>query len=215
MYLVLLHLNRTWVLVALASLELSVQRISRAPRRQHMGESLSDYQARIYAFIEDYILQYGRPPTNREIGAAVGILSTGHVDYHLSVLEKKGRIQREPKKSRGIRVLQPQPRGLPIEGTIAAGQPLDIYAADQREALDLTTHTREYVLLVRGDSMIEDHIADGDFVLIQRDVYINDADIIVATRRTGTAEAAAPTLNRLSPQAHTARFHPPNPPLPP
>ena len=180
-----------------------------------MGESLSDNQARIYAFIEDYILQNGRPPTNREIGEAVHISSTGHVDYHLSVLEKKGRIQREPKKSRGIRVLQPQPRGLPIEGTIAAGHPLDIYAADQREALDLTTHTREYVLLVRGDSMIEDHIADGDFVLIQRDAYIHDGDIIVATRRTGTAEAAAATLKRLYREADRVRLQPANSTMPP
>jgi repressor LexA len=171
-------------------------------------EPLSDNQARILAFIEEYLQLEGRPPTNREIGEAVGISSTGHVDYHLSMLEKKGAIQREPKKSRGIRLLQG--RGLPIEGTIAAGQPLDIYAPDQRDALDLTAHSREYVLLVRGDSMIEDHIADGDYVLIQRDAYIQDGDIIVATRKSGSAERGAATLKRFYREAEGIRLQPAN-----
>lgn len=173
--------------------------------------SLSDPQVRIYEFIQEYTRQEGRPPTNREIGAAVGILSTGHVDYHLTVLEKKGFIHRERKKSRGIRVTHPATRGLRIEGTIAAGQPLDIYAPDLQNELDLTVHTREYVLLVRGDSMIEDHIADGDYVLVARDAYIGDGDIIVATRRTGSAaEDGAATLKRLYREPGRVRLQPAN-----
>ncbi len=71
-----------------------------------MKREMSDIQSRILAFIERYTRKEGRPPTNREIGAEVQILSTGHVDYHLTVLAKKGYIVRERKKSRGIRLAQ-------------------------------------------------------------------------------------------------------------
>jgi repressor LexA len=172
--------------------------------------NLSDNQTRIFRFIEEYIQHSGRPPTNREIGEAVGISSTGHVDYHLSVLEKKGLIERERKKSRGIRLSHQQSRGLPIYGTIAAGVPLEIAATDHRDALDLGVHTREYVLLVRGDSMIEDHIADGDYVLVDRQAYIQDGDIIVATRRLGTGAAGEATLKRLYRESGVVRLQPAN-----
>lgn len=174
-----------------------------------MAKELSDPQAKIYAFIEEYIRLNGRPPTNREIGGAVGIASTGHVDYHLTVLEKKGVITRERKKSRGIRLAQPEHMGLRIAGTIAAGVPLDIYSSAQQEALDLTRHKREYVLLVRGQSMVEDHIADGDYVLIDADTYINDGDIIVATHKTANGEGAA-TLKRIYREQGRIRLQPAN-----
>jgi repressor LexA len=172
-----------------------------------MAGSLSDNQARIYEFIERYTRRNGRPPTNREIGEAVEIRSTGHVDYHLSVLEKKGLIQRERKKSRGIRIVPSHAPGLVIQGTIAAGQPLEIATEDQRDTLDLTVHQREYVLLVRGNSMIDDHIADGDYVLVDREAYVDDGDIIVATRRSGSGEA---TLKRLFREAGGIRLQPAN-----
>jgi repressor LexA len=173
-----------------------------------MTAQLSDNQARIYQFIEEYTRREGRPPTNREIGQAVGILSTGHVDYHLSVLEKKGLIQRDRKKSRGIRVMQ-RARGLPIAGTIAAGQPLEI-DVDTDQALDLATHSREYVLLVKGDSMIEDHIADGDYVLIDRDAYVDEGDVIVATRKIANGQAGEATLKRLYREPGRIRLQPAN-----
>jgi repressor LexA len=171
--------------------------------------NLSDNQAKIYGFIERYIRREGRPPTNREIGEAVDIKSTGHVDYHLTVLEKKGLIQREPRKSRGIRLVRGEMRGLPIAGTIAAGQPLEISTANATDALDLGVHTREYVLLVRGNSMIEDHIADGDFVLVNPDTYTADGDIIVATHKTGS-DAGEATLKRLYREAGRVRLQPAN-----
>jgi repressor LexA len=175
-----------------------------------VSQSLSDNQARIYSFIQEYIQREGCPPTNREIGEAVGISSTGHVDYHLSMLEKKGCIQREPKKSRGIRLIERQGRGLVVAGTIAAGQPLEISTSPDSERLDLATHTREYVLLVRGNSMIDDHIADGDYVLIERDAYLNEGDIVVATRRTASGDAGAATLKRLYHEAAGIRLQPAN-----
>ncbi|HEY7833297.1 MAG TPA: transcriptional repressor LexA [Ktedonobacterales bacterium] len=171
--------------------------------------NLSNLQAEIYEFIRDYIQREGRPPTNREIGAQVKIESTGHVDYHLSVLEKKGYIARDRKKSRGIRIVGQQPGGLVIAGTIAAGQPLDI-AQESSERLDLGVHTREYVLRVRGTSMIDDQIADGDCVLVDPDAYVGEGDIIVATQRTGSGEAAAATLKRLYREKDGVRLQPAN-----
>lgn len=177
-----------------------------------MGAQLSDPQARIYQFITRYMAEHGRPPTNRDIGRAVGISSTGHVDYHLTILEKKGYIRRERKTSRGIVLTREEPRGLRIEGTIAAGAPLDIYAADQQETLDLGTHQhpREYVLRVRGQSMIEDHIADGDFVLVDREATIGDGDIVVATHLDDTGERGNATLKRFYKEQDRVRLQPAN-----
>jgi len=177
-----------------------------------MGAELSDPQARIYQFITRYMAEHGRPPTNRDIGRAVGISSTGHVDYHLTILEKKGYIRRERKTSRGIVLTREEPRGLRVEGTIAAGAPLDIYAADQQETLDLGTHQhpREYVLQVRGRSMIEDHIADGDFVLVDREATIGDGDIVVATHLDDTGERGNATLKRFYKEQDRVRLQPAN-----
>lgn len=172
--------------------------------------NLSNLQTDIYEFIREYIDREGRPPTNREIGAQVKIESTGHVDYHLSVLEKKGYIERDRKKSRGIRVVQKEPRGLIVAGTIAAGQPLEIALDQATERLDLGVHAREYVLRVQGTSMIEDQISDGDYVLVDPDAYIGDGDIIVATQRTGSGEAAAATLKRLYREKDGVRLQPAN-----
>src|SRR5690348_9013309 len=134
------------------------------------SEQASEIQRRIYDFIVAYIREEGMPPTNREIGQAMKIASTGHVDYHLSMLEKKSYIQREPKKSRGIKLLQPPPAGIPIKGSIAAGQPLDISDAPG-ELLNVgqrVEHQNTYALVVKGRSMIDDHICDGDYVVIKQ-----------------------------------------------
>jgi repressor LexA len=174
-----------------------------------MKREMSDIQSRILDFIEEYTRKEGRPPTNREIGAEVKIFSTGHVDYHLTVLEKKGYIERERKKSRGIRLANQEPVGLQMYGAIAAGQPIDIYADQQEPPLDLSRHRREYVLKVVGNSMVDDHINDGDCVLVLPDVAINDGDIIVATHLTEGANGAA-TLKRLYRERDRIRLQPAN-----
>src|SRR5215472_14507442 len=99
------------------------------------SEHTSDIQKRIFDFIVKYQREQGMPPTNREIGSAMTIASTGHVDYHLSMLEKKGYITRESKKSRGIKLVE-NPFGIPVMGSIAAGQPLDIFE-DSSETLEV------------------------------------------------------------------------------
>jgi len=123
----------------------------------------------------------GRPPTNREIGKAMDILSTGHVDYHLSVLEKKGFISRQAKTSRGIDLTKRLP-GIPVMGHIAAGEPLDIFT-EPVESIDVG-HDLEgdnsYALIVKGRSMIEDHICNEDYVVIKPQSNCENGDIIVA-----------------------------------
>src|SRR5260370_38950350 len=90
------------------------------------SEHTSDIQKKIFEFIVKYIRDEGMPPTNREIGKAMKIASTGHVDYHLSMLEKKELITRESKKSRGIKLTH-QPWGIPVRGLIAAGAPIESF----------------------------------------------------------------------------------------
>ncbi len=185
-------------------------RASRPKKESNVEKDLSDPQTRILNFIEAYVHAYGRPPTNREIGKEVGIGSTGHVDYHLTALEKKGYLTRAKRTSRGLRLVREERPGLRIAGTIAAGTPLDIYETAQTETLDLSRHQTEYVLLVRGQSMIEDHIADGDYVLVQANSDYREGDIIVATHRQATTEGGAATLKRFYREPGRIRLQPAN-----
>lgn len=173
-----------------------------------MKREMSDIQAKILSFIEDYTRKEGRPPTNREIGAEVNIYSTGHVDYHLTVLERKGYILRERRKSRGIRMANQEPAGPFMYGYIAAGQPIEAFTGEL-ESFDLGGHTHEYVLQVKGNSMIDDHIENGDFVLIQQAKNANDGDIIVATHVTAGENGEA-TLKRFYRERDRIRLQPAN-----
>ncbi|GAC1358549.1 MAG: transcriptional repressor LexA [Ktedonobacteraceae bacterium] len=144
-------------------------------------EQASEIQRRMYDFIVTYMKSEGMPPTNREIGRELNIASTGHVDYHLTMLEKKGLISRQAKKSRGIKLAKPS--GIPVMGAIAAGEPLDIYE-DARDSIEVGSSQLDtensYALVVRGRSMIEDHICDGDYVVIKPQSTCQNGDIVVA-----------------------------------
>ncbi len=182
----------------------------------------SERQRKLLLFIEDYVESYGRPPTNREIGNGMGIPSTGHVDYHLKALEKKGYISREQRTSRGIRIITTAreglaelpmlPKGIRILGSIAAGQPLDLVEGSQDFLDDVNaTSYREgaFALRVKGDSMIEDGILDGDFVIIEPTAVPHTRDIIVATN-TGAGEQGAATLKRFFQEGKRVRLQPAN-----
>lgn len=159
------------------------------------SERTSDMQRRIYEFIVDYIRTKARPPTNREIGKAMNITSTGHVDYHLSILEKKGYITRQAKTSRGIELTKPS-QGVPVMGRIAAGQPLEIFE-DPNETIDMgrdLERENTYALVVKGHSMIDDHICDGDYVVIKPQLSCENGDIVVAVHMEGSSGSA--TLKR-------------------
>lgn len=160
------------------------------------SEQASDIQRRMYNFIVNYMRAEGMPPTNREIGREMQIASTGHVDYHLSMLEKKGLIARTAKKSRGIKLTKVV-KGIPVMGSIAAGQPLEI-STDPEELIDVgrdMEHDNAYALIVKGRSMIEDHICDGDYVVIKPQTTCNNGDIVVAVRMHQGSSGSA-TLKR-------------------
>jgi repressor LexA len=175
-----------------------------------MMDDMSAKQRAIYEFIQEYIQEHGRPPTNREIGGHVGIESTGHVDYHLGVLEKKGFIEREGHTSRGIRLTR---QGLEVKGRIAAGQPLEIYDVPDQH-VDLTRQAftgKKYLLEVKGKSMIEDCIDDGDYVLIDQDAAIEPGDVIVACKRSAdSSERGAATLKRFFKEKNRVELRPAN-----
>ena len=145
----------------------------------------------------------GYPPSVREIADAVGLASTSAVHHHLIALEREGLIERGGKHSRALRLTtRPQPvsmdsskvtpfrmpveretLSLPIMGEIAAGQPIEAYAdASETLAVPASMEAREdsYVLRVRGKSMIDALIDDGDFVIVQPQATARDGDIVVA-----------------------------------
>jgi repressor LexA len=145
--------------------------------------SLTDRQREIYEFIRDKIETRGYGPTVREIGVEFGIKSPNGVMCHLNALEKKGLIDRAKKSARAIQ-LKDRPRGateLPFFGPVAAGAPIQATPQDERlNVMDLFGGSNHYVLKVRGQSMIEDHIDDGDFVVIRKQDTAENGERVVA-----------------------------------
>src|SRR5262245_43526876 len=146
--------------------------------------SLTTRQREIYDFIKDKILNRGYGPTVREIGQEFKIRSPNGVMCHLKALERKRLITREHHMSRAIQLVdQPQKKrtSLPLAGQVAAGSP--VLAVENRERIDFANLFRDegqYCLKVKGDSMIEDHIADGDYVVIRQQKTAHDGDTVVA-----------------------------------
>ncbi len=171
----------------------------KAGQRIMSSEQASEIQRKMYEFIDRYMRIEGMPPTNREIGREMKIASTGHVDYHLTMLEKKGLITRQPKKSRGIKLVkQQQAEGVPVIGTIAAGQPLDIFSEPDHTVdinRELVEGENAYALIVKGRSMIEDHICDGDYVVVKPQSTCQNGDIVVAVHMQEGISGSA-TLKR-------------------
>jgi len=170
--------------------------------------TLTQRQKDIYEFIRDKIVNRGYGPTVREIGLQFGIRSPNGVMCHLKALEKKGLITRESHMSRAIQLANPpQPRtSLPLAGLIAAGQPLLAAQMDERVDFSGLFNTDEHVCLrVKGDSMIDDHIAEGDYVIYRKGTEARDGDIVVA--RVDGDEA---TLKRYYRETHRVRLEPAN-----
>jgi repressor LexA len=144
---------------------------------------LTPKQQQIYDFICRRIDERGYPPTIRDIGTAFDIKSPNGVMCHLKALEKKGYILRDGKAARAIRPAhRAVPKvGLPFKGLVAAGSP--IAAEAQEERLDLHSlfpSPDTFVLQVRGQSMIENHIDDGDYVIIRKQELAQNGDRVVA-----------------------------------
>ena len=173
-------------------------------------ELLTPRQREIYTFIRSKIQGRGYGPTVREIGLQFDIKSPNGVMCHLKASQKKGLIHREPNMSRAIQMLDEptaaQPAGLKLVGRIAAGQPIE--AVEQDEELGFSEWEGaddKFALRVSGDSMIEDHIADGDYVVIQRQEVARDGQIVAVRDDDGEA-----TLKRLFRERNRVRLEPAN-----
>jgi len=145
-------------------------------------EALTPRQRAILDFIRDRIESRGYGPTVREIGLQFEIRSPNGVMCHLKALEKKKLIQREGYSARAIQVMDYRPgTELPLLGAVAAGSPIQAQAMDERINFnDMFGGPDHFALKVRGQSMIEDHIDDGDFVVIKKQETARQDERVVA-----------------------------------
>jgi len=156
-----------------------------------MYPDLSLRQTNILEFIKDEIRKKGYPPAVREIGEAVGLLSSSTVHGHLQTLEDKGYIRRDPTKPRAIEILDSSSDlqaakkvvHIPIVGRVTAGQP--ILAVENIEGTfplpaDLVRQDNDFMLRVQGESMIGAGILDGDFIIVRQQNEARNGEIVVA-----------------------------------
>ena len=156
-----------------------------------MDLGLTKRQQEIFDFIKRYAGRYGYPPTVREIGKAVGLHSSSTVHAHLANLEKSGLLRRDPSKPRAIELLVDRARkampgrgaGLPLVGHVAAGQPI-LAEENIEEYLQVPDvvggEDGDYVLRVRGDSMKDAGILEGDYVVVRPAEDADNGEIVVA-----------------------------------
>jgi repressor LexA len=200
---------------------------------QQGAQMLSKRQREIYDFVLNYVERHGYPPTVREIGEAVGLASPSTVHAHLANLERAGYLKRDPTKPRALEVLAREtsrtaasgprlaggrePRILPLVGEIAAGGPLlaeeniqDYLAVPE----PLTRGGEEFLLRVKGESMVEAGILPGDYVVVRRQSNAQNGDIVVAL--AGEDEAAdEATVKRFFREDGRVRLQPENAALEP
>ena len=169
--------------------------------------ALTIRQKQVLDFIADSIEKNGYSPSYEEMARGLDLASLATVHKHVTALEEKGYLRRSYNQSRSLEV-SPQYREelrrfrqrgaeaameLPLLGRIAAGAPVEAFAADAKlNFTDFVGHTDTFALEVRGDSMIEDHICSGDYVLVERTSAIRDGDIVVAL-----VDGVETTLKRL------------------
>ncbi|MFG1990145.1 transcriptional repressor LexA [Actinoplanes sp. NPDC048988] len=146
---------------------------------------LSKRQRQIYAMIRDWIDRHGYPPTIREIGAAVGLDSPSSVAHQLGVLEERGLIRRGARGSRAIDIRTESDGNVsvPVLGAIAAGAPIlaDEHVEEQLTLpVSLVGKGTLFALRVKGDSMVEAAICDGDTVVVRQQQVAEDGEIVAA-----------------------------------
>jgi repressor LexA len=172
---------------------------------------LTDRQRAIYEFLREQIQYESRPPTMREIGEHFDIRSTNGVRDVLAVLEKKGYIRRTPYQSRGIELIDVAPinvESVPIIGQVAAGLPLlAVENVDGHIAVDRSflPSGEVFSLRVKGESMKDEGIMDGDLVLVRKQPSANRGEIVVAL----IGEEA--TVKKFYPERQRVRLEPANP----
>ena len=188
------------------------------------ADYLTERQKEILEYIEEFQAQHGIAPTHREICERFGYSSYGTVYKHLRLLAEKGFLWRDWNQKRGLQLLKPPPKRKPkpeagglVElsflGQIAAGRPIEAISGSDRlsvpEQLLGGSRGNHYVLKVMGDSMIEEGIHDGDFVVVQSREKAEPGEMVVAL--VGN-EA---TLKRFFPEGPSVRLQPANPAMKP
>lgn len=147
-----------------------------------MTQSLTDRQAQVLQFITGYLADHGFPPTQREIMRRFKMKSTRGVARHLEALEKKGRLSRPHRGARALE-LRGATRGIPVVGKVAAGEP--ILATENIEGrIDLNRSLARwkdaFLLKVKGDSMIQAGILEGDYLLVKPQPGAEEGEIVIA-----------------------------------
>jgi len=183
----------------------------KSPRRR--PAPLTPKQLRVLTFIRDFSHARGYAPTMQELADEFGV-SKVTVFEHIVALQRKGYLKRARHRARslrlsaGIRFPDERPTRLRLVGTIAAGSPIE--AIEQAEVLDLedmfVSPHGNFVLRVRGDSMIDDQICDGDYVIVEKREVARDGETVVALLDSGEA-----TLKRFYRERDGARLQPANP----
>lgn len=184
----------------------------------YMVYDLSEQQRKILEYIKSEVNTKGYPPSVREICGAVGLKSTSTVHGHLSKLEKNGLIRRDPTKPRAIELLDNDDDHfgatvhIPLIGNVTAGEP--ILAVENIEDYfpvpkDFVDESKHYMLKVKGDSMIDAGILDGDYVLVKQQNTANNGEIVVAM-----IEDEA-TVKRFYKESNHIRLQPENPHMDP
>jgi repressor LexA len=193
---------------------------------------LTDRQQEILGFISQSIEERGYPPTLREIGEHFGIRSTNGVNDHLRALEKKGHLQREDLKSRALRPVGAPASAtaslgrkgekddarlgdmveIPVVGRVAAGLPLlaveNVQDTVHVDRFFIGQSREVFALRVKGESMIEDGIFDGDYIFVKKQLQASRGDIVVAMIAGPSGDEA--TVKRYYPEGDSIRFQPAN-----
>src|SRR5437016_4968829 len=181
--------------------------------------AITKRQRQVYDYIHDFIQGHGYSPSFEEIGAGMGLSSLATVHKHVTNLEKKGLLKRDYNRSRSIDVLpargllrrQPPKTtapdlALPLLGRIAAGRPIEAVQNPETISLgDITRSKDVFVLQVKGESMKDEHIVDGDYVLVEKTKDAHDGEIVVAL-----VEGTDATLKRLFREGANIRLQPSN-----
>ena len=168
-------------------------------------------QKEILDFLESFVTRNGYSPSFEEIARGMSLKSLATVHKHITNLEKKGMLDRVHNRSRSIDVLPPGSRTrssmkLPLAGRIAAGSPVEAMETSETISLaDVVGNRDVFALEVRGDSMRDEHIIDGDYVLVERTKTARQGEIVVAL-----VHGAETTLKRFYPEGNQVRLQPAN-----
>jgi repressor LexA len=177
--------------------------------------ALTRRQRQVLDFITEFTRSRGFAPSLEEIAAHMGFASVSNAHQHVAALERRGHIRRDPNKSRALQVVDPEEserRELPLLGYVAAGEPIEV--VETREMFPVTLdllRRADYVLRVRGDSMVDEQIRDGDYIVVwARDTADNGAVVIALVGGT------AATVKKFYREAgDRVRLQPANPSLDP